>query len=280
MRFTALPVLCLLSASAAGCIWVSDFNLNAQQSQVGNEVASVSAKELRAGGATDWAALLREKEKKMANQPTIEDRADYGGVLLHVREFEKARNVLLEAERLEPGHYAVAANLGTAFELLGDDAQALHWIQQGIKRNPDSHFGTEWVHVKILEAKIALTKDPKWLETNSVLAAQFGSEPKPVLQGVQREKMQAETMRLLLGLGHQLRERLQFTKTPDPVVGDLLFNLGNTLAVHGAVQTAEGIYKMAQEYGAPKKDLLAKRLQLAQRIVKVGLRSTPRAASE
>jgi Flp pilus assembly protein TadD len=78
----------------------------------------------------------------MAGSPTVVDRADYGGVLLHLRQFGKAREVLVEAERLHPGNYQVAANLGTAYELLGDDENALVWIRKGIERNPDSHYGT------------------------------------------------------------------------------------------------------------------------------------------
>jgi hypothetical protein len=53
----------------------------------------------------------------------------------------------------------VAANLGTALELLGNKEEALHWIREGIRRNPQSHEGTEWLHAKILEAKIAAQKD-------------------------------------------------------------------------------------------------------------------------
>jgi hypothetical protein len=50
-------------------------------------------------------------------------------------------------------------------------------------------------------------------------------------------------------------------------VGDLLFDLANALALHGAVQTAEGVYTLAKEYGAPQAALLEQRLALARQVI-------------
>jgi len=49
-------------------------------------------------------------------------------------------------------------DLGTAYELAGKNEPALRWIREGLRRNPNSHKGTEWLHVKILEAKIEQEK--------------------------------------------------------------------------------------------------------------------------
>ena len=65
--------------------------------------------------------------------------------------------MFLALERRYPGHHETAANLGTALELAGHDAPALQWIRIGIRRNADEHYGSEWLHVRILEAKIATT---------------------------------------------------------------------------------------------------------------------------
>ena len=43
-----------------------------------------------------------------------------------------------------------------------------------LKRNAQSHYGTEWLHELILEAKIALAYDPTWLQTHTVLRIDFG----------------------------------------------------------------------------------------------------------
>ena len=180
-------------------------------------------------------------------------------------QFEKAREVLEAAEQAEPGDYAVASNLGTAYELLGENAKALAWIRKGIERKPGSHGGTEWVHVKILEAKLALAADPKWLETHTVLGLDYGRDARPARIGDAPAAKEKYTV--LHGLSYQLRERLKFVKAPDALVGDLLFNLANETAVLGAAQQALGIYDLAAEYQAPDAAMLKHRANYVRSVV-------------
>jgi tetratricopeptide (TPR) repeat protein len=268
MKPVALLGLLFGNAAASGCIWVSDVNLEGRKTEIGEEGVAFKREALTRGrGKMDWSARVKDLEARMADSPAVRDRADYGGVLLHLGEFAKAKEVLVEAERLHPGNYQVAANLGTAYELLGDNENALVWIRKGIERNRDSHYGTEWVHVKVLEAKLALAKDPNWLQSHSVLGEDFGSAPRPELKGVPRAEIREKAQRMVMAAGYQLRERLQFVKAPDPLVGDLLFDLANALALHGAVQTSEGVYTLAQEYGAPKAALLQQRVAFARQVI-------------
>jgi tetratricopeptide (TPR) repeat protein len=221
-----------------------------------------------------WQSYADEQAGKMAKSPSVRDRSNYAGALLHLREYEKARDILLEAERLSPGDYAVAANLGTAFELLGDNENALKWIKIGLLRNSDSHHGTEWVHVKILEAKIAVAKDPTWLKHHSVVGADFGTEAIPQFTTPKSDNSdERETPEALIkSISYQLKERIEFVSAPDPYVGDLLFDLANALAVSENVNYAVDIYALARSFEAPKAELVSKRLSLALNLVKTANR--------
>lgn len=126
----------------------------------------------------------------------------------------------------------------------------------GIARNPAAHFGTEWLHVKILEAKIAGAKDPAWLETRSVLGLDFGTGETPSRPPTWPLGSDPKVRR---ALQYQLRERMGFIAAPDPVVGDLLFDLGNVLALEVSVEHALAAYDLALAYGAPKARLLKQR---------------------
>jgi len=86
--------------------------------------------------------------------PGFDENSDLAVAFVHQGKYSEAIALLQELERRYPGKYQVAANLGTAFELSGDNKQALQWIREGIRRNPKSHEGTEWLHVAILEAKL------------------------------------------------------------------------------------------------------------------------------
>ncbi len=258
------PPLCVAIAAALlvpaqACINLSDVNLDGKKMEFGEAMAWASKTSLLRHGTNTESFQKWEKELavKMAGKPTIRERSDYGGVLVFLGQFQKAREVLEAAELAEPGDYAVASNLGTAYELLGENAKALEWIRKGIERKADSHRSTEWVHVKILEAKIALASDPKWLETHSVLGLDYGRDARPVRVG--EAPAAKEKYTVLHGLSYQLRERLKFVKAPDALVGDLLFNLANETAILGAAQQALGIYELAEIYKAPNAALLKKR---------------------
>lgn len=263
MKKTSLvccSVLAALLETATACINISGVSMDGTKGTISEQVMFFTREALTSTGKDKgyWEALLAKLEPKMkVASPTTRDRADYGGVLVHLGQLEKARKVLEAAEAAEPGNYAVASNLGTTFELLGDNVKALEWIKKGMERSPSSHGGTEWVHVKILEAKQALAIDPKWLESHSVLDVDYGSAPRPALAG---KEARVENRRVMRGAGYQLSERLKFVKAPDPLVGNLLFDLANALAVGGSVETALGVYELAQEYQAPRAALLAQRL--------------------
>jgi hypothetical protein len=128
---------------------------------------------------------------------------------------------------------------------------------EGIKRNPASHDGTEWLHVKILEAKIALARDPSWLETHSVLGLDFGEDAIPTLPQQWPEGQDLPSTRK--ALQYQLRERLGFVKPPDPIVGALLADLGSLVAIDTVVEHAVPIYDLALTYKPVHAEALGKR---------------------
>ncbi|HEV7406148.1 MAG TPA: tetratricopeptide repeat protein [Chthoniobacteraceae bacterium] len=197
-------------------------------------------------------------------KPALTKVSDYSVVLAHLGEYEKSRRLLEEAEQKHPGNAAVASNLGTVYELLGENEKALKWIKKGIERNPKDHAGTEWLHVRILTAKVALAKDPKWLEAHRVLEpyVDYGQEAHPSTSNPAKAKERSRA------LAYQLKERLEFVKAPEPIVGELLFSLANELTLSGAVEPAVGVYELAAEYEPMQADLLKKRTEHAKEVVR------------
>lgn len=171
--------------------------------------------------------------------------------LIHLGRVREAVPILEGLERERPGLYMTAANLGTAYELAGDNQKALEWIKEGVRRNGDSHYGTEWLHVKILEAKLALEKNPHWLLKNSVLGADIRapedvSRPQRVITDyLGRPKSLAEIEAALV---YQLHERMEFVDPPDQVVADLLFDLSNLLARTRSAEHAQAVRGLALSY--------------------------------
>src|SRR6185437_11772073 len=105
-----------------------------------------------------------EMEAALRGSTNFNDRSDYSIALMYLGRSKEAVELLQALENERPGEYFIAANLGTAYELTGNNEEAARWIAEGIRRNPESHEGTEWLHLKILEAKIAQEKDPDYFK--------------------------------------------------------------------------------------------------------------------
>jgi tetratricopeptide (TPR) repeat protein len=164
---------------------------------------------------------------------------------------------LLQAlEEKDPGRYGTASNLGTAYELKGDNRQALQWIFEGIRRNPESHQGSEWLHALILETKLKLEQDPGWLASHRVLELDETrlDDPKALFLVGGQERMSRD---IGTALQHQLGERMLLVKPKDAIVADLLYSYSVLEAHTDVVEPALELTSMAKEYGFAVPELLA-----------------------
>lgn len=174
-------------------------------------------------------------------------RSDYAATLVHRGESHRAVQILESVEKSNPGEYQVAANLGTAYELSGDLARAHYWIREGIRRNPNSHDASEWIHLRILEARQALEKDPDWLRSNSVLDLDFGADAQPRFPA-RWPKEAGSADATIAALTYQLHERLAFVPAPDALVGALLADLAALLMLYRTVDVALPVFDLALSY--------------------------------
>jgi len=171
----------------------------------------------------------------------LADYSDYGVVLVYLGHYDQARQVFENIEAQRPGLYATAANLGTAYELLGQPRQALRWIERAVQLNPQAHEGSEWIHVNILKSRLA---GEHTITSPFLLGVDFGTAARPAAPASLRQLRQ-----LREELYYQLRERMDFVQPPDKLVGQLLFDLGNLQALTSDVEGAQDIYAEARRYG-------------------------------
>lgn len=176
--------------------------------------------------------------------------------LIHIGRVKEALPILEKLERTKPGSYDVAANLGTAYELMGDNENAIKWISEGMKRNPESHFGTEWLHLKILRAKQAIYLDPTWADHNSVLGIDWnlaGHDLSLVTVADERGHIH-EAAAVQKAIEYQLHERTEFVKPSDPTVASLLHDLSHLVRLSRSEEHGNMVFGGAQLYGYGKID--------------------------
>lgn len=250
-RFTfAFLLTLMLSASTHACIQRYGTGRDGSRIRDRSENKRMAAQALHRAREADLTGQGRRMEETLRGKTDFQDRNDYAVALIYLGRSNEAIPLLQALEREKPGEYAIAANLGTAFELAGKNQDALKWINEGIRRNPDSHQGTEWLHVKILEAKLAAEKDPSYFSKHSVLNLEI-------------ERIKRETTILEVGdetidsravayaIYYQLGERLQFVRSSDPAVASLLFDLAALEAATETVESALDLLQFAAEYGYP-----------------------------
>ncbi|TWI81632.1 tetratricopeptide repeat protein [Lacibacter cauensis] len=186
--------------------------------------------------------------------------SDQGLLLILLKRYQEAINLYLELERIKPNRYSTASNLGTAYELIGQNENALKWIQKAVAINPRSHNHSEWIHVKILEAKI---KGEQFYNTAFLLNTDFGSDllPNSTLKKIQLTK-------LLNALYYQLNERVSFVKPKEKIIAQLLFDLGNVAFLLGNLDDAVTDYELAKKYGFSGQ-LIESRIKEASRLHKL-----------
>ncbi|VXB57747.1 conserved hypothetical protein [Flavobacterium sp. 9AF] len=177
--------------------------------------------------------------------------SDLGYLLTIEGKLIEARDLYLEIEKKHPNRYSTASNLGTVYELLGENDKALFWINKSISLDSKSHFGSEWLHSKILEAKI---KGEVFYNSKFLLDIDFDKYSYPISTLSKSKLHNVES-----ALYYQLNERISFIKSNDPIIAVLLFELGNINMLNKDFKSAEEIFKMAKEYGL-KNELISTRL--------------------
>jgi tetratricopeptide (TPR) repeat protein len=199
----------------------------------------------------DFPRLIIELDSLYKKTKDLDYLSDKGYLLIVLRKYDEALKLYLNIEKIKPNRYSTASNLGTLYELMGENQKAYNWIKKSIAINPKSHKGSEWLHLKILEAKIKNLKD---VSGQFLINASFGMsrEPKTKLS-------QKEIDELVQSIYFQVNERMSFIEPKDKIISILLFELGNLAELLGKNSSALETYRTARVYGY-EGDLIVERM--------------------
>lgn len=261
-------LLVMWSSLACACINTVGTDRTGQQFEpnwyTGDELAAILTSRTTRDGRSGLDRQSRRLADEVKTTPDFANRNDLAVNLIRQGRTTAAIRLLVANERDFPGRPQTAANLGTALELAGFDDIALRWIRIGIRRNAGEHLGTEWLHARILEAKVAARHDPAYFATHSVAGVQFADTVLPSLPATYppgNDGRPVTPFGLNQALNYQLFERLQFVRPPDPVVANLLMDWGTLNLAGGSVEDAKVVYRLAVRYGARSTPLMQARLK-------------------
>ncbi|MBO9690631.1 tetratricopeptide repeat protein [Chryseobacterium sp.] len=198
-------------------------------------------------------AFVAALEKGYQKTKEIEYLSDKGFVLIILKRYQEAIDLYKEVESIEPGRYSTASNMGTAYELIGNNREAFKWIEMAVKIKPNSHLKSEWIHINILKAKM---KGGSSVSSVDLIGKDFGNRQAP-----QSTLSKDDLQMLKMQIYYQLNERMSFVKPKDKIVARLLFDLGNIEFLMNQKDDAMEDYQLAVDYGFDN-PIIKKRLKL------------------
>lgn len=201
------------------------------------------------------------QQKKLSNEVLN----DLGVLQIYEGKYSAAIETFKKIEKMQPNLAITAANLGTAYELKGDFQKATYWIRKGMERDPNIHQGSEWIHLKILEAKKEQARHKDWIQHNDVLGLDFGSAEMPYAHEKSISYM-GRNYDLNTILGHsieQMGQRLPFIKygEKEPLSAQIVMNIANIemLNYNRDERTQQTLFEQAKRLGYTELALLEKR---------------------
>jgi hypothetical protein len=98
------------------------------------------------------ARALRDQAKQ--RELTADEAADLGAVLLRLGKTGEALGLLRAAHQMHPEHFALAANLGTAWQLQGDLRQAVEHLRLAVALAPAAQRPAEALHLRLVQRRL------------------------------------------------------------------------------------------------------------------------------
>ncbi len=164
----------------------------------------------------------RVRSQAELGNKNLDDLADLGALYVRLGEFERAIELLGPAQRAHPNHFALAANLGTAWQLQGDLRQAGAALEEAVRLAPGKLLTLEEAHLKL----VRLRQQKSAGELDDLFGIRFLNDKDAYEPG----KLAAAQMKKLPTKAVAVVQQLALWLPAD---GPLLWQLGELANAHG-----------------------------------------------
>ena len=132
-----------------------------------------------------------------------------------------------------------------------------------MKRDLKIHGGSEWIHLKIIDAEIQQKTNSKWIEENNVLGLDFGKQAVPVahVTTIKFNQKNYDSSTILAHSIEQSVQRSQFIFENDPIFAQIVFNMSNMEILNYTRDSyiVEGLFEKAKKLDYLNLSLLQQR---------------------
>jgi tetratricopeptide (TPR) repeat protein len=202
--------------------------------------------------AKSWKLSYKDiANKALAGNIDYKILSDFAWKLAQKNELDIAQKLLLALDAKHPNEYNIMANLGTVYELLGKNKEALLYIAKAVQASPQSHYGSEWLHINILKRKLNIDNNysySNFFEMNNQLKVTYSNS-------LYKEKFKPEELgkyhrdTLMVHLAYQLHERMFFIQKDDELMAEMLYMFMQCMIHRGDDAYAAEIAQLVTQYG-------------------------------
>jgi len=170
-------------------------------------------------------------EKK--NPRNADDKADLGAMYIRLGDAGKAVELLRAAQREHPNHFFIAANLGTAWHMQGNLAQAADALREAVRLAPGKHQAAEQLHLKLVQQRMRAPRGGP-ADLDDLFGVRYGNDQGAFEPG----KLAAAEKKKLPTRAAALAQQLALWLPAD---GMLLWQLGELANAYGDIRTAASL---------------------------------------
>jgi tetratricopeptide (TPR) repeat protein len=187
------------------------------------------------GGEANPARVRYEAEAARLEKQqalTADERADLGAIYVRLGRANDAVALLRQAQREHPNHFAIAANLGTAWQLAGNLEQAALALEDAVRLAPGKWLAAEEHHLKLVRQR--LRAKPAG-ELDDLFGVRFVDDAGMFTPGKLSAAARKQLPTRAIGVVQQLALWL-------PADGPLLWQLAELANAHGDLRNAAAMY--------------------------------------
>jgi hypothetical protein len=184
--------------------------------------------------------MLRMFENQMAAATSISRYkyiSNYCASLIKVGRYKESIPILENLLKTHPDEYEINANLAVAYELNGQLDEALSFIKKSMKLNSNSHLGSEWFHLRIIEAAIVSRDTKLKIQEMDILKIKDDTSVATMFQ-----------------ISYQLKERIPLTKSTNSLLSKVIEECADYYYIHYSIEWAIDLYAIAVGYAAEYAD--------------------------
>lgn len=186
------------------------------------------------------------------------DKADLGALYVRLGDLGKAVELLRTAQREHPNHFYIAANLGTAWQLQGNFAQAADALVEAVRLAPGKFQAAEELHLKLVRLRMRMPRGAG--DRDDLFGVKYVND-----RGVfEPGKIAADEKKKLPTHAAALVQQLALWLPAD---GPLLWQLAELANAHGDVRTAASMFNgCVVQFGMNHPELRRRRQALREAV--------------